>query len=467
MKLVFVHGWSVTHTNTYGRLPEALIEQAPEGMDLDIKHIFLGKYISFHDEVTVDDIARAFEHARLEELGDAVEFSCITHSTGGPVMRAWVDRYYGADRLSVLPLKHLVMLAPANHGSALAQLGKGRLSRIKTWFQGVEPGQGVLNWLELGSDGQRKLNLAWLTYESAKHGFFPFVLTGETIDYKLYDHLNTYTGEKGSDGVVRIAGANLNYHYLKLRQDTDSEAMRVWSNGEYIDAFPLVRNGEIDQPLQPCPLEVIPNASHSGKKIGIMRSVRRKDTTTKPVVHSILECLAVKNEAGYQRQFEVMADRTRQTQANQSEDHHKYAMVVFRVSDDQGNLIHDYDLYLLAGQNYDIDKLAKGFFMDRQKNRINNCSLTYYLDCTVLHAMEEGKLGFRVVARPDQGFIHYSAGEFHSGDLPLSELLRENETLMVDIELKRHVDTNTFRIVSLEEKRKSFKPTKPSGDDVE
>ena len=75
------------------------------------------------------------------------EFSCITHSTGGPVVREWVDRFYGARKLRELPLKHLVMLAPANHGSALAVLGKQRLSRMKSWFQGVEPGQKVLDWL--------------------------------------------------------------------------------------------------------------------------------------------------------------------------------------------------------------------------------------------------------------------------------------------------------------------------------
>lgn len=65
-------------------------------------------------------------------IGENTEFSCITHSTGGPVVRAWVERFFGADRLSNLPLKHLIMLAPANHGSALAQLGKARVGRIKS-----------------------------------------------------------------------------------------------------------------------------------------------------------------------------------------------------------------------------------------------------------------------------------------------------------------------------------------------
>jgi len=38
------------------------------------------------------------------------------------------------------------------------------------------------------------------------------------IDRKLYDHLNSYTGEKGSDGVVRAAAANLNFGLVELKQ---------------------------------------------------------------------------------------------------------------------------------------------------------------------------------------------------------------------------------------------------------
>ncbi len=162
MRLIFVHGWSVTNTDTYGELPEALGTVASSyGLALEVQHLYLGKYVSFHDEVTLDDIARALNRA-LRDLpgndGEIEEFSCITHSTGGPVVRYWVDRYYGTRELESCPLQHLVMLAPANHGAALAVLGKERVSRIKSWFSGVEPGQRVLDWLSLGSEGQWSLN---------------------------------------------------------------------------------------------------------------------------------------------------------------------------------------------------------------------------------------------------------------------------------------------------------------------
>ena len=98
MKLVFIHGYSVINLKTYGGLPDALASQASRfGLQLDIEHIFLGRYLSFYDEVTLPDIARAFHKALQGQLADGnggIEpFSCITHSTGGPVARLWVDMF--------------------------------------------------------------------------------------------------------------------------------------------------------------------------------------------------------------------------------------------------------------------------------------------------------------------------------------------------------------------------------------
>ena len=75
------------------------------------------------------------------------------------------------------------MLAPANYGSALAQLGKQRLGRLMSWFEGVEPGQGVLDWLELGSTESWALNKEWIASDGTQigpNGVFPFVITGQS-----------------------------------------------------------------------------------------------------------------------------------------------------------------------------------------------------------------------------------------------------------------------------------------------
>jgi len=133
--ILLVHGWSVKNTNTYGELANRLKSEAKKsnGIPVDVRNIWLSKYISFKDEVRLEDLSRAFEAALHRELKNEIKagrrFACITHSTGGPVVRDWWDRFYLESEKSC-PMSHLIMLAPANFGSALAQLGKGRLSRI-------------------------------------------------------------------------------------------------------------------------------------------------------------------------------------------------------------------------------------------------------------------------------------------------------------------------------------------------
>lgn len=434
MKIAFVHGWSVTNIHTYGELPEVLKREASEDLDLEIENIYLGEYISFHDEVSLYDIARAFESARKDKLGDE-PFACITHSTGGPLIRLWIDLFY-KDNLELLPLSHLVMLAPANHGSSLAVLGKKKVGRIKAWLHSIEPGVGVLNWLQLGSQGQWDLNSSWLDY-SFENSFYPFVLSGEKIDEHFYDFINSYLVEKGSDGVVRLAGANLNYQKLVLKQDCNDDVIDAIIDGITIEAYPLKLEGEIKTPNQ-CAFEVVKGASHSGDKFGIMKSVK-KNRVVKPVVNSILESLEVKSFDEYERLSQSMNERTNQLQTKND----RYAMFVFNVQDNYGNAIHDYDMILLAGNNYEPSKLPKGFFLDRQMNNQSG-NLTYYLNYDKLKDIKDGKLGIRIVARPSEGFAHYVPAEFHSNGIDLHKFLKPNETVMIDVILERKISKNTF-----------------------
>ncbi len=456
MKLVFVHGWSVTSTDTYGELPEVLVTWAPENLDLDIVHIHLGKYISFHDEVIMEDISRAFERARLDEIGDE-EFSCITHSTGGPVIRNWIDLYYSSEGLNKLPLKHLIMLAPANHGSSLAQLGKSRLGRIKSQFQGVEPGEKILNWLELGSRDQWDLNYAWLSYNPLKNGFYPVVLTGQSIDKKIYDHLNAYTGERGSDGVIRVCASNMNYRYIKLVQNTKSS----WASNSKIHKLEIEKDSLLSSPESA--LGIIPNASHSGKKKGIMRSVSKRNAGNKPVVQSIIQALQIDSESGYHDYIEQMKILSNKTQGKRN----RYTMFVFNIHDDRGNAVNDYDLFLLGGKEYDENSLPKGFFVDRQRNKIDQNRLTYYLISTKMMTIKDDCLGFRIVARPKEGFSYYTAGEFRSENITLKNIFKDNQTTLVEIELKRHVDVNVFRLEKLKDRSGKFKKTEPEIRDID
>jgi hypothetical protein len=337
MLIVFVHGWSVTNTDTYGGLPSALVKNAPPNISIEVEHLYLGKYVSFSNEVNVDDIARGMQNAVnteiLPKLAKGERFACITHSTGGPVVRKWIDVFFKG-KLDKCPLQRLVMLAPANHGSALAQLGKGRLSRMKFFAEGVQPGTGVLNWLELGSDQSWDLNLSWLDYSCLDAGLYSFVLTGQSIDRNFYDNLNSYTDEEGSDGVVRAA-----------------------------------------------------------------------------------------------------------------------AMFVFRITDDRNNNLVDYDVIFTAGPDYDENHLPPGFFVDRQRNQLNPGKLTYYIDYDVMadwlaKPKLDDKFGFKIAARPSSGYSFYTVAEHRGTFTGLKKYFEPNQTLMIEVRLKRHVMEGVFKLTT-------------------
>lgn len=473
MILIFVHGWSVTNTDTYGRLPAVLENLAPKyNLDIDIKHIWLGRYISFNDEISMTDVVRAFHQALTEQIPNNPDgkehFSCITHSTGGPVIREWVDKYYGSERLNELPLDHLVMLAPANHGSALAKLGKARVGRIKAWFQGAEPGQQILDWLCLGSQGQFELAKNYINYDPVNSGFYPFVLTGQTVDKKFYDFLNSYLVEAGSDGVVRVACANLNYSIIRLIEN-GGNSISVLHRGEDLKCKLLRLDGNIQRPAAVA-LGVVPGASHSGKNKGIMLSITRRNVHNKPVVNEIFKCLKVNSETAYKDRISKLKTLTRQTQEKDRHSKtHRYIMIVFMIYDDQGDPINDYDLFILAGDKYDPDKLPKGFFKDKQLNTKHPNHLIYYLDYDVLKTINNKRIGFRIIARPRRldSFSYYHAVEYRAKAGELTQILKPNETIYLQIVLHRYVDKEVFRLDEGIKEQHSFKDTEPSGEDIE
>lgn len=441
MKVVFVHGWSVRHTDTYAALPariEAELAQRTNSQ-VSVEEIYLGEYVSFDDAVTLDDVAQAFESARRERGLD--QFAVVTHSTGGPILRHWYDRYF-RDSATPCPLTHLVMLAPATHGSALAQLGKSRISRLKHWTDGVEPGVRILDWLELGSEEQWELNRRWLDFNSPRP--FLFALTGQRIDRQVYDHLNSYTGEPGSDGVVRVAAANPNYAYVRLEQTRGSGLLVLAESRR----------------TNPQAFGILPRRSHGGSRFGIMNSVTPVATESHPTVEWVTRCLLVKNASDYENvrtNLEAITAFTQRAEAVERVDrligsatYHtsRYSQLVFRVLDTRGRLLEDFGLLLTAGPDYSPDELPQGFCVDRQRNKRHPGRLTYYVDHDRLKDLEKaplnGHLGFRLIARPQSGLAYYAAAEFRSNTGGVSRLLRQNETLMVEIIMDRLIDQQVF-----------------------
>ncbi|MEO9077996.1 MAG: phospholipase [Rhodanobacter sp.] len=455
--LVFVHGWSVTSTSTYGQMPEQLQRQAAAaGVPLTFANIWLSEYVSFDDAVTMTDLVRAFDHALRDlHLLDA-SFDCITHSTGGPVVREWLRAQRDKPGIySTIRLNHLVMLAPANFGSALAQLGKGMLCRLKSWFSGVEPGQRILDWLELGSAESLRLNLDYIHGEDPlARGQFQFVLIGDRPDRALYDHLNSYTGEDGSDGVVRLAAANLNAQHAVLSPQGTGHADTL--------ALNLSRGPR-------CAFKLIADASHSGDTHGIMAHA------SPHTVQAILRCLSIRDAASYTSLCDAFDAENSLRDANKVElepagpfaprvhIHDPCSLLIVRLADEAGEPLTGASFLLTAGTSASADLMPTGFLLDRQANSKQRSTISLFLD----HSLLAGDIrvadprNSRITLRPAvashrpygatvqpldlSGLVHHALANSHRED-DLFSLFGAHQTTVLDVVLPRKIHEGVFRL---------------------
>lgn len=496
--VVLLHGWSVHHTDTYGGLPEQLARFGTgDGTPLDLREIRLGRYISFRDEVRMPDLVRALESAVRTELADLIaasqRFVVITHSTGGPLAREWWARYYGSSG-DACPMSHLIMLAPANFGSALAQLGKGKVGQLKALASSIEPGQGVLDWLELGSPESWALNERWIRRQFKTNATAPVyqaVITGQTIDRKLYDFVNSYTGELGSDGVVRVAAANLNATLLRLEQDAATGTVQPTE-------LPLrVRPQKVYQSARTA-FRLLPGAAHSGEDIGIMRAIKPDAAEPASLVQLIQRVVSVENDAQYESlcsdfdaesqevfDFERCELERVRLMPDRKYIHDAMSMLIFRVSDSDGAPVTDFDL-LLTGPEGDPNRLPSGFFKDRQRNSRAKNTVTYFVNHALLFGSEPVRpapgseaardvapgelppvwrdaqagvdaLGLLVIGRPAEGFAHYLPAQFLAPRNELAAAIRAHQTLLIDIVLQRIVRSGAVVLGRGDEPREDFK----------
>jgi pimeloyl-ACP methyl ester carboxylesterase len=210
--LIILHGWN-DEGSAFDRLAGHLRQRL--GTDR-IHRIAIGDYLSKDDALRFDDLQAALDrawrdHGLSREPGSA---DAIVHSTGGLVIRDWLDRHFAAD---AYPVKHLVMLAPANFGSPLAHLGRSMLGRIANGFFSRQDGQSVM---ETGAGILRGLELASAySWDLAERDRFaddtgPFA-PGRTLCTVLcgnigYAGIRSMANEAGGDGTVRLSTANLN-----------------------------------------------------------------------------------------------------------------------------------------------------------------------------------------------------------------------------------------------------------------
>ena len=471
-QVIIIHGWSDT-SESFESLAELLQDQGNE-----VAQINLGDYISLDDDVRIEDVAKRMNVVLNERLSDGrlqAPFDMIVHSTGGLVAREWLAELYA---VGGSPIRRLIMLAPANHGSHLAAKGKSLIGRVvKGWNNWFETGKEMLNALELASPYQWSLakkdllassEAATSPYGKAHDKVLPFVITG-THPYasgarKLVD-------ENGGDGTIRVPAANLN------------------AQGATIDfsvgpGQPRISHWHHRHDLRNIAFAVLPDRNHTTVKDPRNNGAAQKEEDQRRLGELILAALGSTGE-DYDRLAEDWGAISEQT-AKLADDHekrqsffgddppsayfHQYMQVVMRVVDDHGNEVADYFIEFSDGSNQK-ERDATEFFHTEvlesvKRNSTNAAYRCFFIDRTDLLARyypmipepAARQVVMSISAAPPGGNIAYFGEPTHSakGSILAHRMsgerwLRRNQTHYIEIIIPRTPRDEVFRLRSADE----------------
>lgn len=222
VRILIIHGWSDC-SDSFAGIKKYLMDNNMGRTET----IYYADYESREDNMTYDDVIEGLNDALVKKQlvknnGESeYQLKIIVHSTGGLVVRHWLWRYYHyTNRLDICPVTNLVMLAPANFGSPLAQMGKSFLGELVKgrWKVGdfLEVGRKLLDGLELGSPFQ--WDLAHRDLLIRENYYNPNKIKTTVLVGNLdYTGARGWFCKPGTDGTVVIAGTNLNTVKLRLK----------------------------------------------------------------------------------------------------------------------------------------------------------------------------------------------------------------------------------------------------------
>lgn len=417
-KVFLVHGWSVTETSTYQALH---LKLGQAGYDLSEVH--LGRYVSLDDNVEIRDLAHAMHQALIDEMGPPPwgdRFHFITHSTGALVVREWILKHYTGQALKNRPVANAIFLAAPHFGSRLAHHGQSMLASIRYWGP---TGRSLLRALELGSP------FAW-----ANNGDFGdpatlkekairfFCITGDRVNRNPVASRVMPAGyETGSDMVVRVPAANMNFQRFHL--DAANRELTATAGIEGV-AF-----GALDQYV------------HSGPSRGIMNSITRRANPEKPKwlnLKLILDCLRVSSDRAYGSVRDELARLSSRRKRRGP-----FAQLVFRFRDQDGQPVDDYQFTL--GQVVGGRDRAARCVADVHKNNSDRSYFVAFIDCSKIDRRYRYYLSFR--GRTGSPLTRFEPDEFRV-DLSrdqLKSVIQPDRTTEIEVVLPRLSEPELFR----------------------
>jgi pimeloyl-ACP methyl ester carboxylesterase len=443
--LVIIHGWS-DYAESFVALADALEEKT----NRTVENIWLGNYISLDDDVQMSDLVKglalAWKDHKLPVKARGADV--IVHSTGGLIIRDWMNTYYVA-KGEKPPVNNLVMLAPANYGSPLAHKGRAFYGRVLKGFKSrkrFQTGTQILKALEMASPYSWELaqrdRFAKNVFSSA--GVRATVIVGNTG----YGGISSLANEDGSDGTVYVSTANLDCDYLMID-------------------FPSL-------PKQPKarPIKASKGASaflvvdeHNHSSVALKDEDHDGNTT---LLRSIVKALNMPNAADFNKWIKSCNTKTRSVMRKYEDDDdeykHGFQNTVFRVRDDQGFDVTDYVIEFYNDANLGIfDRFAE-LFNKRVLSKVhtfgdNPAYRSFMINCTELYKLidEDGEsLRISLSAMPDinddknmvgyRTFEDNDIGCIELGPKEIKQYFKPNRTLFVDIKLTREQKKELFTI---------------------
>ncbi len=414
-RILLIHGYSVQKLNAYGKIPLLLSQNG-----FQTQNIYLSAYVSLDDRVTCDDLAGALEsHIANAAIADDMlrRTAVICHSTGAIVARRWMLNRVRAQK--GLP-SHLVTLAGANHGSSLAQVGRTAIARV---FRGLaedaQPGEGVLADLDYGSTFLWSLNREWLELWNAGRlaSTYCFAMGGDkhwTDEIPFLDIPGWQFLESGSDSIVRICGANLNYSFIAADAKTGGFKRTNLST--------------------PAAHLVVHGYTHGGILGGVQSSAE-------PPFQALLKALSV----GTQADYDALKQGWRTTTdawavANPSEVN---STIVFRLRDEAGRPIND-SWILLQDQQRNATNVKSSLCPHEPiQNEVEHSVVSFYVSYGPFKDLHPHAI--QIDVRSGSPNIAYQTIKYASR--PEDEyLVRPNEFTYVEVNIPRDV-AKTYAIL--------------------
>ncbi|MGJ8676468.1 MAG: esterase/lipase family protein [Akkermansiaceae bacterium] len=417
--VIILHGWS-DDSESFINLEKFIKKEQNRQVD----DISLVDWLSMNDDISYDDIAEAFDNEweRRKLSRDPHSYDFVVHSTGALVLRHWFVKYFATAK--ECPAKRILMLAPANYGSYLADEGKTFMGRImKNGLFGI--GKKLLHGLELASPYTQALadKDIFKSWYKPTNGLFVTTLIGDAS----LGGIKGLTHKDGSDNTVMISCGNL--ECIQVDYNIKQSAKEIRNR-----TYNTTQSNKVHKHTCNTAFGVIHKIDHSE----ITGNKKRLSKQLKELINS---SLSVERDSWSQHKQKVAS--------NSYLHKNPYANVVISISDKLGQPVTKYVILLSAKDSINRRYKISGV-EDVHRNKVNPSRRSFYINTDrLMKSLNDKDLIMQIIADPlceyDDSGNSKSAGYLPEEHCPeiifpaahVADVIHPGSTTFLNIEIPR------------------------------